>query len=155
MSQEAGKVKWKLSTKPSKEIPVYLYGLRKDRCMHHFFRDCRDRPKDERKKLFKKLSENSFKTGAFTGLRSRAEKNTDGNKMELKSTGRTVGRLSPESRFSLSPSITVAISDKISPMTACGRTDDGSDDSIVSLKLAEKDVLNEIKKMTKIDKVCL
>lgn len=132
-----------------------LYGPHKDRGMRNFFRDCLDCPKDKRKELFKKLFENNSKTGPFTGLRSRPEKSNEENKMELKSTERTVGRLAPKSRSSLSPSIKFTSSNEISPMTACGRTDDGNNESIVSPKLAEKAVLNGIEKMTKFDKVCL
>lgn len=40
-------------------------------------------------------------------------------------------------------------------MIANGRTDDGTDESIVFSKFAERSVLNGIGKMTKIDKVSL
>lgn len=40
-------------------------------------------------------------------------------------------------------------------MIAVGRTDDGSNESIVSSKFSERDVLNDIGKMTKMDKVAL
>lgn len=65
------------------------------------------------------------------------------------------GRLKSFSRIPESSSVIVILSDGNESVTANGRTDDGSDESIVSTKLVEPAVRSGIGKMKKIDTLSL
>lgn len=138
---------------PSKNIPVCLSGLHKDRVKRHFIRVCQESALDEHKELFRRLSEDCFRTEQFTGLCSRSKIMKWRSKNKFRSAGKTARQLASEIRPSLFPSITVKLCIGTSSWTALGRAGDRIDESISSPKLVKKAVLNGIGKLAEIDRI--
>lgn len=148
--------KLKSSTSDKSELPICLYGPHKAKGYRHLLKDCTQCPEQEKKELLKARAEEKYKTGPARSTRSQtalgSSSTADKNAEEAK---KVTGRIQPSSQLLASPSFQVNVMDGTESMTANGRTDDGSDESIVSSRFAEKAVLNGIGKMTKIDKVSL
>lgn len=133
----------------SKKAPLCLHPPCRSKGVRHFMRDCDQTTDDQKKALLKSLADEKAKTGPSKSTRSQTQAE-DGNISGTK----TVRRINQKLNFdSTTPSFTVTIQDGREMMEATARADDGSDESIVSAKLAEKAVLNGIGKISKIDPI--
>lgn len=142
------------SDRSSSNLPVCLYGPHKAKGYRQLLRDCTACPDDEKKSLLKARAEEMAKDGpskSTRGQKAAAQASSDSN---AKAGGNVAGRLKPSTNQHTS-SFFVTVTDGSESMTASGRTDDGSDESIVSSKLTESAVLAGIGKMKKISPVSL
>lgn len=127
-----------------REAPLCLYEPQKNRGVRHYLRDCPDCPKEEKKKLLDDNFAERGKDGPAANTRARQR---DGN----------VGRI-PKNNTTIEngdTSCSVILADGKTTITATGRCDDGSDDTIISPKMAERAAIAGIGKISSIVPVTL
>lgn len=142
--------------KQDSNLPICLYPPHQSKGYRHLLRDCKACPDHEKKALLKARAEEKEKTGPSRSTRSQTAAAIASSSTHVKSEDKKVaGRLKPPARSFCSSSFAVKISDGTESVTASGRADDGSDESIVSPKVAENAVLNGIGKFKKIPPISL
>lgn len=120
-------------------------------------RHCDECLDDEKKDLLRLRAEEKLNPGLFQSTRSK----TDAGKPYLSTIKDTsfdkiaTGRVHQSSNKSSTSAFTVTVMDVSESMTGNGRTDEGSDESIVSSKFAECAILSGIGKITTIDKMSI
>lgn len=141
-------------SKPLKELPICLYALHKAKGIRYLWKHCDECPDDQKKILLKEHAEEKARTGPskLTRAQQAASSASSSDKVNTEAS-KVVDRLQPQLFSKTSPSFSVTVADGNECMTATGRADDGTDESIVLSKLAERTTLDGSGKMTKIDKL--
>lgn len=134
-----------------KTLPVCLWPPHRAKGYRHYLKDCTACPDDEKKVLFKALSDANAATGPSKSTRSQMKAAASPAMTDTKDlvTGRMTEKLSRTG------SVQVELQDGSETVNARGRADDGSDESIVSSRIAEQAVLNGVGKMAKITPITL
>ena len=146
----------KTQTKSTRSLPICLYGPHKERGLRHLLRDCRECPEEEKEKLFKAYADEKAKTGPSRSTRGQRQKSAEADSDKKQSVRRLDNSSQPNAvNEPNDTSFPVTITNGTACLTANGRTDDGSDESVVSSTFAESAVLQGIGTMTNIDKVSL
>lgn len=136
-----------------------MYGPCKAKGLRRRLKDCTQCPTEQKKALLDAYYEEKNNADATPAQSTRPK-----TKEENKTTGRlhktdeekTWGRIHETSTETQNtPSMTIRIEDGDESLKTVGPTDDGSDESIVSLRLAEKAVLEGIGRKTKIQSLSL
>lgn len=152
------------ANKTSTQTPICLFGPCKSRGIRHRLKDCQECPTDQKKVLldayFEERKQKSDVTPAMsTRSKTKAEPKTVGrlNKNANKiADARKSNYLQQSEPTSLeSPEMKIRLEDGTEFIDAVGRADDGSDESIVSRRLAEKAALDGIGKIAKIEPLVL
>lgn len=112
-------------------------------------RDFKEFPEDVKKRLRKNIAAENAKTGPSKSIHSQVAKKSEQQK-DKQQTPKTAGRLST---MDSSAACKITLKDDDATLPCMGRCDDGADDSLVSLGLAESAVLNGVGKLKKISPV--
>lgn len=137
-------------------MPVCLYLSHQSKGYRHLLRNCEACLDHAKKALLKARAEEKEKTGPSKSTRSQTAAAIPSSSTDTKSEGKKVaGRLTPPARSFPLSSFSVKILDSTESVMASGQTDDGSDESIVSPKVAENAALNGIGKFKKISSISL
>lgn len=125
----------------------------------HLIKNCPKASSEEKSKMLDELRSSKYRDGPSRSTRSqtgRSSASSEASKPQPKSGG-TVARMGskPPQLVTEPPSCSITVSDGISSQETTGRCDDGSDESIVSSRLAEKAVVQGIGRMTAIKTIKL
>lgn len=159
------------SSKKTGGLPDCPYAFCAEKGEKHLIKDCPKSSPEENSKMFDDLKANKYRDGpskSTRGQKGRSQSDSDSSRSQPKSGG-TVGRMAtkpiPDSAEAEAPFCPITVSDGVTSLDTtsdgvtsldtAGRTDEGSDDSIVSSKLAERSVLRGIGCMTSITTVRL
>lgn len=124
--------------------PVCLYGPHKVKSYRHYLKYCAVCPDEENMAIFKRMADEKAATGLSKSRHGKLEEAT-----EIKDEKKVAGRMkATESRTS--SSFIVLTVDRGETTTAQGHADDGSDESIVSARVAKRAVLNGKRKLKRI-----
>lgn len=103
-------------------------------------------PEDEKKTSIQKRADRKAATGSSKSTPSQTKPLV----RKVTRSSSIIGRINTVRGNTFSPSFPVTVADGDTTITALGRTDDGSDESIHSSKFAESAVLKEIGEMSQI-----
>lgn len=140
-----------LQTEPSKDsdstTPLCLFEPCRKKGIRHFLRHCKACPPEEKKRIREDLAAKKAASGPASNTRSKtANQNlpdqTSNNKHPP--TARRVAHLDS------SPSCTIVLHDEDTSIQCQGRCDDGSDESLISPRIAEAATLQGIGKLRSI-----
>jgi transposase InsO family protein len=144
------------STRPT---PLCLHAPCRAKGLRHYISDCTASSNEEKTAMYKELAAIRAKDGPAKSTRSQQNEkdgsSSAGNKTSTGTSGRLHGNSAGKVRLPASPSCQVTVADGKATFNGTGRCDDGSDDSIVSRKLAEAAVLRGVGKFTPITAVRL
>lgn len=130
-----------------KKAPICLYAPHKAKGYRHFLKDCTACPDAEKDLLFRQLAAEKAATGPSRSTRS--QKGAEDKKAAV------TGSLNPPHDQPTYPTLNVTFCDGSESMTESGRADEGSDETIISARIAESATFNGIGKMAKITPVTL
>lgn len=143
-------------TKHDPKLPICLYPPHKAKGYWHYLKDCTACSEQEKKDLLKAHAEEKAKTGPSKSTRAQklataaAASATASSQSSSGTANQNVtGRLKPVNFEKKTSSFNVNLCDGSEQVSAVGRADDGSDESIVTSKLAETAAIQGIEKYLK------
>ena len=138
------------------EVPLCLWPPHSSKGIRHLLKHCRDCPADEKKRLLQERSKKLAETGPHSNLRPRQAQTSSSSKTPAASSSETSQKHPTTGRVSScvsSPSCDISLCDANSQIICKGRCDDGSDDTIISPRIATDAVGRGIGKMYPISPV--
>ena len=144
----------------SRPLPDCPHGPCKSKGLKHLIKDCPDATPEEKDRMLKELSAAKARDGPArsTSSQASAAASNQSEKSATKTSG-TAGRLCRPRKIQKDnlgkPSCPMILSDGLASLERHGICDDGSDDTIVSPKLAETAVLKGIGKLKAITPITL
>ena len=153
-SSPSAKPKSNRSKGANDRTPLCLYSPCKEKAYRHYLKNCPNCPVDEEARLFEELAREKAKDGPARSTRFQKAKQTE--KVKTEKIFGTAGRLgSQQVKSSESASCPITVFDGQVSVSISGRCDDGSDDSIVSARVAEQAAIKGIGKISTIEPVRL
>ena len=137
----------------STEVPLCLWPPHATKGYRHLLKDCKKCPPEEKKKLLAARAAKLAETGPHSGLRSaktNGSSSTQSPDDKYSPKAHTTGRLT---NIHSSPGCLFTLSDNDAEVTCKGRCDDGSDETLISPRIAERAALQGIGKINSIAKV--
>lgn len=133
-----------------RELPLCLYEPCRRKGIRHLLRNCPDCPHDEKNRLRRELAEKKAATGPAHSTRSKTARNQDQQTNATQTKTPVTGKIS---HAHSQPGCEIVLKDDTASHNCHGRCDDGSDESLVSPRVAEAATIKGIGKMRKIEPV--
>ena len=147
------------SSKRSSSAPDCPFGVCKTKGLKHWIRNCPNATETEKQRMLEDIAAAKARNGPHSSTRSKTVSSGAGSSRSETKSSNVVGRMTKKKTTDRkafnTPSCPVTVSDGRESITATARCDDGSDDSLVSPKLAERAAVKGIGKITAIEPVRL